>query len=117
MERIRSYRTATAICRFVRLPVCLSAHFLSFHLQALDDNTKREYGYSYMLGWISVGLGAISAILFLCASFAVQPARRYREEKELPPYGYGNEAFDNPYPTYPVSAPGYGAQSYYGYGY
>ena len=85
--------------------------------QELDDNTKREYGYSYMLGWISVGLGAIGAMLFLCASFAVRPARKYRDEKEqLPPYGYGNEAFDNNYyPTYPAS--GYGAQSYYGYGY
>ena len=90
-------------------------NFYLFCFQALADNSKREYGWSYILGWIGVGLGTIGAMLYLCASFMVPSPRDERKEKDAA-YAYGNEAFDtyNPYNPYPA---GYGAQSYYGYGY
>ena len=38
-------------------------------LQILDDNTKVEYGFSYILGWVGMGVAGISGILYMCAAY------------------------------------------------
>jgi hypothetical protein len=89
----------------------------------IGSNSKLAYGYSYMLGWISVGLGAIAGMLFICSAFnqrdkvkAVRRKERKLKKKELE---YQGDAFDNmaynPYGSY-MNYPTYDPYAAYGGG-
>jgi hypothetical protein len=87
----------------------------------IDNNSKLAYGYSYMLGWISVGLGGIAGMLFICSAFnqrdkvkAERRKERKMKKKELEYQGDNN--FDNmaynPYGSY-MNYPTYDPYSAY----
>lgn len=50
----------------------LYVNYGDFSFQLLDAATKVEYGYSYICGWLSMGIGIIGGILFVCAAWSVK---------------------------------------------
>ncbi len=55
--------------------MCLLALYVNngdFSFQLLDAATKVEYGYSYICGWLSMGIGIIGGIVFVCAAWSVK---------------------------------------------
>ncbi|XP_013418772.1 uncharacterized protein LOC106179605 [Lingula anatina] len=84
----------------------------------LFTNTVRSYGWSYILGWVGMAIGAISAILYLIASWLIK--QKLKDEK-IPLDTYSmrsrNRAYDymDPYANGPGRPP-YGYEDPYSKG-
>lgn len=86
----------------------------------LTENTDFNFDWSYLLAWISIGLGLLSSIMFILSSMCI----RSDEEKEetmnmqyiMPVYAQKQAAYANQgYPSYPAShSPYYGSHINYG---
>lgn len=86
------------------------------YIQALDNATDRSYGWSYILGWVGVGLAGLDAIFYAIAGYYLN-SRRYEKEplaKDMGPppahtyVGYYGPGYGQNYYDYYGGAPYYG---------
>lgn len=73
-------------------------------LQTIKGATDISYGWSYILGWISMGLSSVAAILFLCAAYSFAQAEmedRRPLKNHHPRQEYNNKPYHEAYDPYP----------------
>jgi len=86
--------------------------------EALKNNTKIDYGWSYMVSWVGIGFTLIASVLMLYAYRAMKAEEDDEYDKKRAPYmvaNYYDKQALMPY-SYPQSAYAYPAAAAYGYG-
>ena len=88
----------------LKLPLC------SPPPQDLKQNSSYQYGYSYILGWVGMGVSAIGAILFLAAAWSVTAAEDEDDnaldnKRNTKKPSHRNRAYDYMDKGYPVEYP------------
>ena len=92
-------------------------------MQLLQENSSVNYGYSYIVGWLAMGIAAISAVLYMFAASDVSRTHRRRRDDDVQSlkrsernraYNYYPEAQMQPQPQPQKYVDGYG-NPYAGY--
>ena len=51
------------------------------------DNTKTDYGWSYIVGWLGVAMSTLGTVLYLCAAYSVSAAEKEEKVSSYGPFG------------------------------